>query len=313
MDANSTGTGHTKSVTLSNAVYVSTFNCTDISGNVNSSENVTFTVNVAAVVTPVDSGSPGGSSGPSSVTTSDYTVTPGDLNLDVGIQTTQSQIISITNDGESTLNLSLKQKNLDNRVILPYPFVEVAPGETIEIKIVFAGLDEVGVFSGTISVGSKSILVSLNVEELDLLFDSNIVVLNTAYTIRQGEKLKTSVELIPMGDPARLDVVLNYEIKDYEDNIYLTRSESVLVEDRTGFDREFDTGVLPTGKYVIALELVYPNGVASSSAHFEVITLVPTTIFGKIVFYLVNLTLLVLIAIIAIIIRNLIPHIRKNS
>ena len=47
-----------------------------------------------------------------------------------------------------------------------------------------------------------------------LWFDSNIVVLNRNYQVSQGNLLKTRVELIPMGEKSRLDVTLNYVIKD---------------------------------------------------------------------------------------------------
>ena len=103
-----------------------------------------------------------------------------------------------------------------------------------------------------------------------------------------------------------MDVTLNYVIKDYNNRIYLTRSETVLVENQINFKRNFDTGVLPVGSYIVGLELIYPNGVAPSSAHFEVTVGRQSTFFGKLVFFLLNLILIVLILIILLIILRII-------
>jgi len=108
------------------------------------------------------------------------------------------------------------------------------------------------------------------------------------------------VTLIPLGDPERLDVGLFFTIRDYSGRIYLTKSETMLVEKLTQIDRNFDTGALPLGKYVVGLELRYPNGVAPSSAHFEV-TERPGLI-SRIILYIVSLILLILIIILIIII-----------
>ena len=151
-------------------------------------------------------------------------------------------------------------------------------------------------------IDGKNVTVSLNVQEKLLLFDSNIIVLNKDYLVPQGEKLRTSVTLIPIGDKERMDVTLNYVIKDYEGRVYLTRSETVLVENQVNFKRNFDTGVLPLGSYIVGLELIYPNGVAPSSAHFEVVIGGQSTFFGRIVFFLVNSILIILILIIALIV-----------
>ena len=63
-----------------------------------------------------------------------------------------------------------------------------------------------------------------------LLFDSNIFVLNDKYLVSHGSKLRTSVNLVSIGDKDKLDVILNYAIKDLAGRIYLTRRETVLVD-----------------------------------------------------------------------------------
>jgi cysteine-rich repeat protein len=188
----------------------------------------------------------------------------------------------------------------------------LSAGEIYELRIRFSAPGEMDLYNGTIIIDGKNVTVSLNVQEKLLLFDSNIIVLNPDYRVPQGEKLRTSVTLIPLGDKERMDVTLNYVIKDYENRVYLTRSETVLVEDQINFRRNFDTGVLPLGSYIVALELIYSNGVAPSSAHFEVVLGRQSTLFGRLVFFLVNIILIILILIILLIIWRMIKQIRIN-
>jgi len=189
----------------------------------------------------------------------------------------------------------------------------IPSGGIANLKIRFSAQSFVGNYSGTIIIGNKIVPVNLIVQEKLLLFDSNIVVLNEDYLVPQGDKLRTSVTLIPLGDEERMDVTLNYVIKDYNGQVYLTRSETVLVYEQVNFRRSFDTGFLPLGQYIIGLELIYPNGVAPSSAHFEIATGRQNTFFGKVVFFIVNLILIVLILLILFIVLRMIRQLIKNK
>ncbi|MEK6833061.1 MAG: myxococcus cysteine-rich repeat containing protein [Nanoarchaeota archaeon] len=259
------------------------------------------------VVTP-----PGGGGGitPGNVS---IVIKPREINLNLAVNTNKEQKINITNNGATKVNLSISQQNLTNMIILPQKYVEVSPGETVELNFIFVALSKTGIFTGKIMIGGRAVYVSLNVKTKLLLFDSNIIVLNEDYLVPQGDNLKTSVTLIPLGDKERIDVTLNYVIKDYEGRVYLTRSETVLVENQVNFKRNFDTGFLPLGKYIVGLELIYPNGVAPSSAHFEVTVGRQNTFFGKIVFFLVNLILIILILIIILIILRILKQMRENK
>ncbi len=198
-------------------------------------------------------------------------VEPTEINVRLVVNTDKEYIIKVTNPSNSKKTVQVSHKNLDNMVILGEDSLELEPGETGDLRVIFVALNETGIFIGKIIIGNKEVLVSLNVKTKLLLFDSNIVVLNKDYIVEQGDKLRTQVSLIPRGDKERLDVTLNYVIKDYGDRVYLTKSETLLVEEEFDFERNFNIGLLPVGKYIIGLELVYPGGVAPSSAHFKVI------------------------------------------
>lgn len=253
----------------------------------------------------------GGGTGGGGASTGTISVDPEEINLNLAINTNKEQSILVTNNGESELNLSIVYTG-DAGMVGPSSLV-VGAGEIEQFEVLFYAQGEEGIFNGSIYVGSVRIPVSLNVREKLLFFDSNINVLNENYQVPQGEKLLTAVTLIPMGDKQRLDVTLNYIIKDSNGRVYITRSETVLVEDEVNFRRNFDTGILPLGNYIVSLDLIYPNGVASSNAHFEVTEKLDTGFFGKLVFYLVNLILIVAILLIAIIIYRLMKRINENK
>jgi len=226
-------------------------------------------------------------------------VTPSSINLTLSFnnQTKMSQRstqnIYIVNNATTNITLPISQVGLDNVIILGNSSVYLKAGESKTISVDFIAPFEERDFNGSIKIGDKKVSVYLHVTSNPLWFDSNIVVLNKDYKISQGDLLKTRVELVPMGEKSRLDVTLNYVIKDMEGKIYLTKSETVLVEQRTGFERNFDTGMLPLGKYVVYLDLIYPGGVAPSSAHFDIIEKSAKDIFGIILFILVILILLI--------------------
>jgi len=229
-------------------------------------------------------------------------VQPTSLSVDMAVDTVERRTINITNLLESSVTVPITQVGLDNMVILGAENISLGPGETREWELTFAAPSEPGVYTGIIYIGGASVSVALNVKSLLLLFDSNIVVLNKDYTVTQGDALKTLVTLIPMGDPSRLDVTLNYAIKDYSGKIYLTKSETLLSTNFSTLTRDFDTGMLPKGNYVVALELIYPGGVAPSSAHFIILEREISPLIGKIILFLIIIILIIVVILIIILV-----------
>lgn len=236
-------------------------------------------------------------------------VDPNIINLNIRAGGSQSQKIYVTNKGSTSVKIYPKQtRNFDyytlsfkisNKAITNFT---LKPGETKELEIWFFAFNETEVFTETIQIGCARVLSSANIRTMFLLFDSNIIVLNENFEVPRGGTLRTIVTLIPMGDPERLDVGLEFAIKDYKGNVYLTKSETLLVEEQIELNRNFDIGNLPLGDYVIALKLVYPEGVAPSSAHFKVIKQPFLIVIGKFILFLIILILLIAIAIIIILI-----------
>jgi len=90
-------------------------------------------------------------------------------------------------------------------------------------------------------------------------------------TISAGENIPAQIDLQQVGPQEKVDVVANYIIKDFSGNNYLEDSETFYVLGDKSFTKDFYTANLPPGKYVLALEIVYPGAFATSSVQFEVL------------------------------------------
>ncbi len=258
----------------------------------------------ACVSSGGEEGGGGGGGGRETETSAvNISVIPNVINMTILNGTYKQETIRITNLGFSTQKLQLTKVDPDKIISFDETSITIDAGESINVQVRFLAPAEPGIYTGIIKIKGEEVLVYLNSREKILLFDSNIVVLNRNYIISQGNQLKTKVELVPMGDKSRLDVTLKYVIKDYSGKIYLTQTETVLVEKKMDFKRNFGTGMLPLGKYIIGLELVYPGGIAPSSAHFEIVERSVEDTIGYILFFLVIGILIVVILIIFLLIR----------
>lgn len=232
--------------------------------------------------------------------TTTVVIIPTQLNLKMAVNTSNKQIIKITNNGNVNQTFSITQENLSDMIIIRNVSLTVSPGETKELEVIFVSSEQTGIFTGKINIGNYQVSVNLEVKTNLLLFDSNIIVLTRGSKVSEGKPLKTKVTLVPMGDKERTDVNLNYIIKDANGEIYFTHSETVLVQDRMDLYRDFDIGNLPLGKYVINLELVYPGGKAPSSAQFEIVKQTAQDFLGFVMFTLIVAMIMVSIIIVGL-------------
>ena len=88
--------------------------------------------------------------------------------------------------------------------------------------------------------------------------------------MNSGKNLKAQVDLLQAGIKEKMDVTLNYIIKDFSGKTYLTESETIAVFDQKSILKEFHTKEMPSGDYVLGIELIYPNGVAVASSQFKI-------------------------------------------
>jgi hypothetical protein len=109
--------------------------------------------------------------------------------------------------------------------------------------------------------------------ENNSFFDIFITIPQNYEKVEPNTELLTNVKLINLGGAGRVDVLMNYEIKDLNDKTILTKKETVAVETQANFVRTFDIpqDTLP-GKYKVYVKLVYADGKeAAAEASFEIV------------------------------------------
>ena len=116
----------------------------------------------------------------------------------------------------------------------------------------------------------KEILVSVEVETPESLFDVLLSIDPEDNYILQGEKLNADISLTRLTG-VEGDVTLNYVIKDENDNVVVESSETMSVADAESFLKEFEIpSDLEDGKYVLYTQVEYEGKVASASQWFNV-------------------------------------------
>jgi len=109
--------------------------------------------------------------------------------------------------------------------------------------------------------------------EKNSLFDIFITIPQSYEKVEPGAELLTNVKLINLGSGGRVDVMMNYEIKDTSEKTLLTKKETVAVETQANFVRTFDIPAdAELGKYKVYVKLIYADGnEAIAEASFEIV------------------------------------------
>lgn len=271
MTANAADTGFTASATLSNAAYTANFYCADVLGNLNSTESVTFTVSVSSPTIQTPSGGSGGGAG---IISPKFTITPSSYEGILSLERTEFDVIEIENQENTAKTFTIEVLGLEGIISFENMQITIPAGKSAKVEFRLIPPKEIGIYIGKIIIKSggtrKEVPVSIDVNSEKSLFDTKVFIPKHMKTINPGKNLVAQIELSQEGLKEKMDVTLNYIIKDFNENVYLTESETIAVYNQKSFDKEFHTEELPPGDYVLGIELNYPNGVAVASSQFKI-------------------------------------------
>jgi hypothetical protein len=296
MTANTNGTIHTATATLSNANYIANYYCADILGNLNSTESVSFSVSIPSVVAEVTGGNQGGGGG-MPAPAKEFSVEPDSIERTLALNKIEIGEFLIENKDNVSRSFNLSVEVLNAIVILEQNSLEIPAGEKRKIEFRLTPPKEPGIYTGKIIVKSGSfrqeIPVIINVRTEKSLFDITVLIPPIMRTLSQNSNLEAQIDLMQMGIREKMDVTLSYVIKDFDGVVHLTESETIAVEDQKSFTKEFSTSELPPGDYVLGVELIYPEGVAVASSQFKIKGKIPG--LGRGVFWIIVLILTLLL------------------
>ncbi len=220
-------------------------------------------------------GAGGGGGGGAAATSSTPRFSLDESNINIGIVsgTSESEEIVVKNTGKIPITLSVTSSGITKYILFKNNEIILAPGE--EKSFIFTvNAPEPGIYAGKIIFSYRDItreaLILINVVSEGVLFDATVTVPDLYRVLREGQRLPVLIELTEVGDGKGVDVTMNYVIKDFNNDVKYTESETFYVKGTKSYSKRFSTSGLEPGDYVLGVELVYPGGFATSSAHFKI-------------------------------------------
>ncbi len=252
-----------------------TINC----GSCSSGYTCTLGVCTITPVPPPPSGPSGGGGGgkPTKPKLIGLRVIPDSFNIATIANRTSSAKIDLLNNGDSDLDLSVSLTSSLNDIILftDETSFTLIKGSSKTLTFQITSPASAGIYTGKIIFSSDGRILEvpfvLNVRSGISLFDISLDIPEENRIIKLGENLKGQITLIQAGLQEPTDVAIHYIVKDFEDNVYLEESETIMVYKQKSYEHEFNTQNLPVGDYVIGAEVIYEGGVATASYPFEVV------------------------------------------
>ena len=275
--------------------------------------NVTHFSSYSAEETPVNSGSPSGGGGGS------YTKPVGRLfNVSVeriGVSVKHSEFatknISITNFGRKSLDFDVKVKGLEDMIIISPDQFSLIPGESKEISLDFIAREDLvaEIYMGKLVFEAggniKEVPVFLEIGSKQALFDVDLELLHDRSEISLGEDLVAEIELSNMGETGRIDVEIEYFIKDMDGENVIYGEDTRAVETKLDFIKIFEMPAsIELGQYALYVKVKYNGEVASASSWFFVVE--EDLKDGDLLFdgIIISIAILILLALIWIIARG---------
>ncbi len=150
-------------------------------------------------------------------------------------------------------------------------------GESREINLTFRANKDVipTLYVGNLLVSTKSleesILVFIEVESEELLFDIKAKLLEKPEVYEPLDKVRAEIQFYNLGEEEKAELNLEYLIKDEKGNIIVYDYQTIVVGTSLTLIKLFELPKsISDGKYVFYVKAEYNNKVASSSEWFNV-------------------------------------------
>lgn len=220
---------------------------------------------------------------------------------------TKEETLNIKNTGKTVLDITTYLQPLRKFIFSP-SLDEIKttlnPDEEQTLNFVFGAEKDQkpDVYTGEIVIKSQTIEKIINtileIESARPLFDVDVEVLPQYKSITPGEDLVMEVSLFNVRGFGRVDVNLEYSIKDFKGNLIAKEEETVAVETQAKFVRELLVpSDLKPGTYVASVKVTFEDSVGTSSDLFEIkakaIRLYPISIKDYRFYLLVGIVLVV--------------------
>jgi uncharacterized membrane protein len=196
-----------------------------------------------------------------------------------------TESITLTNNGTKRLYFELEDSPiLRNLLKISEKTFSLDPGESKVIIIDMIAREDTipDLYLGKISVKAngleKEIFVLIEIESKAALLDVRAEILKEYKEILPGEEILSEIRLFNLGGEGRQDILMEYIIKDYDENRIFKETESLAIETQITFvKRIYIPEGTNIGRYVLYVRAIYDEEVSSASDNFKVVSKKITT------------------------------------
>ncbi len=209
----------------------------------------------------------------------EFNINPENIHISLKQGETKEITFTLKNTGTKSLNIEIeKSDRIKDFIRLEETSFTLKRRESKTIKLdVLAKEDTTpNLYIGKLLIKEggieKEILVVIEIESRESLLDVNVEIPNKYKRIMPGKEILSEIKIYNMGETGRVDIEIEYIIKDENNNILIKESETIAVETQASFMQKI---TIPEntkyGKYFFYVKAIYNSKIASSSTSFEVV------------------------------------------
>ncbi len=225
-------------------------------------------------------GIPEGEAGLETPVVMDFSIDKTSIKVTLKQGETKKETLTIKNLGTAIFDVKTAFEGVGNFQLSPETgelTTALSPNEEKTIEFEFKALEneKPGIYPGKITfkspTTSKEIAIVIEIDSAKPLFDVDVEVLPDSKTIFPGQELSLEVNLFNIRGFGRVDVEVEYSIKDLKGNAAVTEHETLAVETQAKFTRSLLVpSDLAPGSYVAFAQVTYADSIGVSSDLFEV-------------------------------------------
>ncbi len=193
-----------------------------------------------------------------------------------------SQPLTIVNTGRYDLKMVLNASNEIKR-FLDFPAGEfiVMAGRNRTVELFFSAPENTvpDIYTGELYINIlkggqgiiKKVLVIIEIESVEVLFDTSINIHSGYRDILAGGEIKADFTIFNLKDTGRVEVEIEYIIKSMDSSIIKRSSEMVSIKEQTIVTKSIRLPEdMQEGNYIIAARVMYEDSISTSSQMFYV-------------------------------------------
>jgi len=189
----------------------------------------------------------------------------------------KKQQITIKNIGNYKLNINLESLKLQDFLKINETNFELEVGKSKTINLNFLAKKDTipNLYTGKLIIKDneikKEIPIAIEIESKKALFDVKLKIPDKFLYILPGEDLLTNINILNMQEIGKVDVTLEYIIKNEQGETITSEQETRAVETELSFIK---TLKIPKdakyGTYMLYIKVLYDDKIASASSWFKI-------------------------------------------